>query len=124
MGGGAGWLLLPSASLPPFPGAAAHANTVRALIGCSCCCECCCMQVRPDSSTAQRSAASGRLVMVMPKEDPAERLVDIAYLRHGMHVGLGVRVVLWLATACMPKRTRRERAAVPCCACLPAGSAP
>jgi protein TilB len=39
------------------------------------------MQVMPDSSVAQRSAASGRLVLSMPKEDPTAAVVDVAYLR-------------------------------------------
>jgi hypothetical protein len=38
-------------------------------------------QVKPDSSVAQRSAASGRLVLVMPKEEPEQPVVDVAYLR-------------------------------------------
>lgn len=42
---------------------------------------CVCVQVKPDSSVAQRSAASGRLVLVMPKEDPQQAVVDVAYLR-------------------------------------------
>lgn len=44
-------------------------------------CVCVCAQVKPDSSVAQRSAASGRLVLVMPKEDPQQAVVDVAYLR-------------------------------------------
>lgn len=40
-----------------------------------------CVQVKPDSSAAQRSAASGRLVLVMPKENPQQAVVDVAYLR-------------------------------------------
>jgi hypothetical protein len=40
-----------------------------------------CAQVKPDSSVAQRSAASGKLVLVMPKEDPQQAVVDVAYLR-------------------------------------------
>lgn len=37
--------------------------------------------MKPDSSVAQRSAASGKLVLVMPKEDPQQAVVDVAYLR-------------------------------------------
>lgn len=42
------------------------------------------MQVKPDSSVAQRSAASGKLVLVMPKENPHQTVVDVAYLRCGV----------------------------------------
>jgi hypothetical protein len=41
------------------------------------------VQVKPDSSVAQRSAASGKLVLHMPKEDPQQAVVDVAYLRSG-----------------------------------------
>ncbi|MEW5298245.1 MAG: hypothetical protein WDW36_001390 [Sanguina aurantia] len=39
------------------------------------------VEVRPDASTAQRSLASGHLVLTMPKEDPHERATDPAMLR-------------------------------------------
>jgi hypothetical protein len=42
------------------------------------------VQVKPDSSVAQRSAASGKLVLLMPKEDPQQAVVDVAYLRSGV----------------------------------------
>lgn len=71
------------------------------------------MQVRPDSSVAQRSAASGRLVMVMPKEDPAERLVDVAYLRsarRGFGLGSGcVPCQCWLQGVLAGTHARTER---------------
>jgi hypothetical protein len=41
-----------------------------------------CVQVKPDSSVAQRSGASGKLVLVMPKESPQQPVVDVAYLRY------------------------------------------
>lgn len=41
-----------------------------------------CVQVKPDSSVAQRSGASGKLVLVMPKETPQQPVVDVAYLRY------------------------------------------
>ncbi|WIA28934.1 hypothetical protein OEZ86_011458 [Tetradesmus obliquus] len=39
------------------------------------------VEVKPDSSVAQRSAASGHLVLTMPKEEPGQAAVDVAYLR-------------------------------------------
>ncbi|MEW5309118.1 MAG: hypothetical protein WDW38_001027 [Sanguina aurantia] len=39
------------------------------------------VEVRPDASIAQRSLASGHLVLTMPKEDPHERATDPAMLR-------------------------------------------
>uniref|UniRef100_A0A383WCJ9 Dynein axonemal assembly factor 11-like CS domain-containing protein n=1 Tax=Tetradesmus obliquus TaxID=3088 RepID=A0A383WCJ9_TETOB len=41
------------------------------------------VEVKPDSSVAQRSAASGHLVLTMPKEEPGQAAVDVAYLRPG-----------------------------------------
>lgn len=37
-------------------------------------------EVKPDASSAQRSSATGALLLTMPKQDPAEA-VNIAYLR-------------------------------------------
>jgi hypothetical protein len=39
------------------------------------------LQVKPDSSAAQRSAASGHLLLTMPKEEPGQAAVDVTYLR-------------------------------------------
>lgn len=38
-------------------------------------------EVKPDSSVAQRSNASGRLVLTMPKENPQQVVVDVACTR-------------------------------------------
>ena len=40
------------------------------------------LQVRPDAATAQRSNASGRLQLTMPKEDPSNRNLDFAHMRY------------------------------------------
>ena len=39
------------------------------------------MQVKPDAAIAQRSNASGRLQLVMPKEDPGSRDLNYAHIR-------------------------------------------
>ncbi|PNH09206.1 Protein TILB [Tetrabaena socialis] len=38
-------------------------------------------EVRPDASTAQRNTSNGHLVVTMPKDDPADPVVDVARLR-------------------------------------------
>jgi hypothetical protein len=43
------------------------------------------LQVKPDSSVAQRSAASGHLVLTMLKEEPGQAAVDVTYLRQAQH---------------------------------------
>ena len=47
-------------------------------------------EVRPDASSAQRSKATGRLVLDMPKMDPAANL-DLACLRIDPHKGACAR---------------------------------
>jgi hypothetical protein len=49
-----------------------------------------CLQVKPDSSVAQRSAASGHLVLTMPKEEPDRAAVDVTYLRQANNCQTGV----------------------------------
>jgi hypothetical protein len=44
-------------------------------------------QVRPDSSVAQRSQATGRLVLTMPKEQPGQRCVDVTHMRPRAEAG-------------------------------------
>lgn len=40
-------------------------------------------EVKPDQSSAQRAATTGRLLLRMPKENPGDRHVDLACCRWG-----------------------------------------
>lgn len=42
---------------------------------------CAAVQVKPDSSVAQRSSATGNLLLTMPKEEPEQRVIDVTLLR-------------------------------------------
>ncbi|KAF6251492.1 hypothetical protein COO60DRAFT_1675455 [Scenedesmus sp. NREL 46B-D3] len=41
------------------------------------------VEVKPDASVARRSAASGHLVLTMPKEEPQQAAINVTYLRPG-----------------------------------------
>jgi len=43
-------------------------------------------QVCPDASTAQRSKASGKLIITMPKEHPDSNDIDVANVRYVSYV--------------------------------------
>lgn len=60
---------------------------------------CVAVQVKPDSSVAQRSAASGKLVLLMPKEDPQQAVVDVAYLRSGFLKAQASCIALYVSSA-------------------------
>lgn len=47
-------------------------------------------EVRTDASTAQRSNATGRLQITMPKENPQEVVVDVAHIRW-VHLAVSVQ---------------------------------